>query len=219
MKYEGDIANCHIMIQKLQNEVESMHKDNYEKDRLIQQLRNNTEVMDSQINEITKERDQWKNEADLFKTVEYNSISILKQTQNDNENEAKIREFKDQIFSFLMNERNKGADQTRVDFYKGIINLLMFANGTEKEERMDLKALVGYFTSEGKKSFGPSYVFHNISKDDLYDSRIEQEFDVNFDKSEEKHNKSETRIATSQKEFNRAMSPESTNLMGSNDGT
>ena len=117
----------------------------------ISELKNNLKIMEIKSKEIAKQRDKWKNEADLFKTSEFNTINELsKIMENNNEYDLQIREYKDQIFNFLINERNKGTDKIRVDFYKSIINLLMFASDTENESKFNLKALVNYFTIEGK---------------------------------------------------------------------
>lgn len=138
---------------------------------------------------------------------------------NMSDNEYQIRECKEKIFKFLINERNKGADKTRVDFYKSIINLLMLARNSEKDSSFDLKSLMDHFTNEGKKHFGPGYVFHDINQDEMVlDERLDPDFDATFRRSGHKHNKSETRVVTPA-DFNKIISAESTKWNQSNDIT
>jgi hypothetical protein len=216
-KYDSDISQSSDHILNLQKLNETLTKANRDKDRLILQFENNISLMEEQINDLTKERNGWKQEINFFKTNEYNKIDSLRKTlENTDLNELQIKEIKDKIFSFLINERNKGADKFRVQFYNSIINLLMLASDTEKDSSFDLKSLMNHFTNEGRKHFGESYVFHNFNKDN-YDSNFDPDFENNFNQSVRKHNKSETRLATSTQEFNRIGSHNSTNILGSDD--
>lgn len=217
-KNESDLSLSGDHILNLQKINQNLTKESRDKDRLILQLKNNVSLMDEQINDLRKERRNWQQEVDFFKTNEHNTIDNLRKTmENTSANEFQIKEIKDKIFNFLINERNKGADKFRVEFYGSIINLLMLAADTEKDSSFDLKSLLNHFTKEGKKHFGENYVFHNFKKEDYYESPLDPDFENNFNQSVLKHNKSETRIATSNNEFNRINSPNSTNLLESND--
>lgn len=219
-KHQAELVDNLRLAQQLQQTVQELNGELAEKDRTIKQLKNNLSLMEDRVAEMAKQRDNWRTEADFFKTSEYASISELRNNmENTDDYEFQVRDFKDKIFAFLINERNKGVDKTRVDFYKSIINLLMFASDSEKESKFDLKTLVSYFTNEGKQHFGQGYAFHNFNKDEANISKLDAEFEEGFNKSVEKHNKSETRIASSNNDFIRMHSPESTNLLGSNDGT
>lgn len=219
-KYEAALAECGQHITNLQNVNERLNKDMRDKERLGTQLKNNLSLMEDQLEDMKKERDKWKQEVDFYRNNEFKSIDDLRKNMvNISDNEYQIRECKEKIFKFLINERNKGADKTRVDFYKSIINLLMLARDSEKDSSFDLKSLMNYFTNEGKKHFGSGYVFHDTNRDEMFvDEKYDPDFDATFRRSGHKHNKSETRVATPA-DFNRIISAESTKWNQSNDVT
>jgi len=205
-KYESDLSECSHHLLKMQNLNEKQAKELYDKDE--------------QIRDLKEEIAKWKHEADFYKKNAHRSIVDMPE-DNITENDYKIRECKDKIFKFLINERNNGSDNTRLEFYQSIISLLMTAADTEKDSSFDLKSLMNYFTNEGKKVFGNGYIFHNTSKDKdsfIIDQKYDPDFEQNLEKSNHKHNKSETRIATIN-DFNRMISADTTKYIPSNDIT
>ncbi|CAI2368752.1 unnamed protein product [Moneuplotes crassus] len=217
-KHNAELMENLRLVEDLHRTIEEISRENTEKDRFINQLKNNLELMEDKVNEMTKQRDNWRNEVDLFKNYEYASISELRKTMEDTDDyETQVRDFKDQIFAFLLTERNRGMDKTRAEFYKSIINLLKFANDSEKETKFDLSSLVSYFSTEGKEHFGQDYQFHNFDHDEKYHVKAESDYYGDFRKSTEKDNKSETGIVSFQKGYKRMNSQESANFLSIND--
>lgn len=165
----------------------------YVKDLL---LNVNYSLIEDQLAELKQEKDKWKKDE----------IAALSQNSNHfkfhnlfhleyNYPEKTIKEIKDKIFKFLINERNKGADETRVDFYQSILNLLNLAKDPDEDHSFDLSSLINYFTNEGKKEFGKHYEFHKQRKDDEFiQNAFEPTIDQNIRASIRKLNKSEERI-------------------------
>jgi predicted nucleic acid-binding Zn-ribbon protein len=210
-KYEGDLAEWGRHIESLQKLNEKYIKEIRDKDRLINQLKNNNELLDEQIGELTQQVEKSKLDIDFFRSKEFENVKYIRNTMGDiNDVQYKIKQWKDSIFGFLINERNKGANGVRLDFYKSIVSLLMMAAEGEKDKGMDLKKLMNYFTDEGRKIWGKNYVFH--------DKSFDVEPDAYLDRDRKKHNKSEVRLA-GQTDFNRLISDETTKFLMSNDAT
>ena len=166
-----------------------MWKDQY---RLILQLKANLDASENQVKKLEKERDDLKNEVDFYRNNEQKCIDGLrKEIDSEQTNTRIIKEWKDKIFTFLINERNKGNDEVRVGFYKSIINLLKLAKETEEDSSFDLKLLIDYYSSEGKKYFGTDYVFHN-DKDHKTNDTTKLMSNTVVRKPSHKHNKSDT---------------------------
>ena len=162
--------------------------------RLIAQLKNNHELMDTQIKELIKERDELLNEVEFYRKD--NQRMKLDQLPNKGykangvksdgnlSNTQIIRDWKDKIFDFLINEKDK--NDTRQGFYHSIVNLLTLAKETEEDDSFDLKTLVEVYSQEGKKHFGPNYVFHEINNKESEDLNLIKRLSRKNNKSEER---------------------------------
>lgn len=153
-----------------------MKRKSVTNNRLISQLKNNHELMDTHIKDLKKERDELLNEVEIYrnnnKNVEANqqpsNTSLANHNKQDEldlnnnpSNTQVIRDCKDKIFKFLINDKDKPNDEVRAGFYKSIVNLLKLANEfDEDKDSFDLSTLIEVYSQERRKYFGPKYVFH-----------------------------------------------------------
>lgn len=187
-RYETDLAESGMHISNLQDMNEKLMKEIRDKDRLINQLKNNLSLMDDQISDLKRDRDKLKSEVDFFRDNGILQTDNLRKTASQySDINNKILEIKNIINQLEANI----SDKDKVKFYRNILDLVNLANDSQNGRKLTSKEFIDYFVKDIQKQFGKGYGYYELDKAQLL---VEPRFDPDMGaRPGHKSNKSETR--------------------------